>query len=99
MSKSSFRVLPVPASSSSRRHWRLPIDPVQLHPPPPVFTPAVAGAAHRKFNEQRGGQRRDCSLTHFPPFFHPLHSSLFLEVVGDLIRPWEGRIGGLTGRI
>ena len=68
-----------------------PVQPAQLHPPPPVFTPAVAEAARRKSGEQRGGRRRDCSLTHFPPFFHPLHS-LFLEVVGDLVRHWEGRI-------
>jgi hypothetical protein len=50
-------------------------------------------------DELRGGRRRDCSLTHFPPFFHPLLSSLFLEVASVLVRRWEGRIGGLAGRI
>jgi hypothetical protein len=75
-----------------------PVQPAQLHPPPPVFTPAVAGAARRKSGEQRGGRRQDCSFTHFPLFFHPLHSSLFLEVVSDLIRVGKaGSVGWLAG--
>jgi hypothetical protein len=74
------------------------VQPAQLHPPPPVFTPAIAGAARRKSGEQRGGRRRDCYFTHFPLFFHPLHSSLFPEVVGDLIHVGKaGSTGWLAG--
>jgi hypothetical protein len=87
-----------PASSSSGRYGRLLFDPTQLHPPPPGFTPNVAGAARRKSGEQRGGRRRDCSLTHFPPFFHPLHSSLFLEVAGDLIHAGKAGSAGWLAR-